>query len=118
MRSMLVALLALLSACSAHNSWSAKDIALESAMLGAIAVDYGQTRSITKDCAERNVIIGRCGEGMNPKLYMLTAALAHILVANFLNDDYRTMFQTTSLGVEGYVIYRNWENGHGPSLGD
>lgn len=114
----LLVALSLLPACAVHNSWSVRDVALESAMLGAIAVDYGQTRSITKDCVERNPIIGQCGEGMNPKLYMLTAALAHILVANFLDDDYRTMFQTTSLGVEGYVIFRNWENGHGPSLGD
>ena len=114
---LLLALSLLLSGCAIHNGWSGKDIALESTMVGAIAVDYGQTRSIIKDCTERNPIIGECGENINPKYYMIAAALTHILIANFLNDETRTMFQTTSLGVEGYVVFRNWENGHGPDFG-
>jgi hypothetical protein len=102
------------SGCGAHNSWSVRDVTMESAFVGLTAVDYAQTRQIVKACGESNPFIGRCGEKVDVTLYMVTATLAHILVAHVLDDDARTVFQAATIGIEGHVVFRNYRNGYGP----
>jgi hypothetical protein len=86
------------------QGWRKQDTALELAFAG--------TAVITSDCAERNPMIGHCGDTVPPNIYFPLAIVAHAAIAACLPHAWRTVFQAFSVGLEAGTIFSNERDGY------
>ena len=97
--------LALLSGCP--SDWRKRDTVLEVGLVGVTAVDWYQTRDITRHCSEINPIIGECGRRVNMHVYFVGTIILEMVTARLISKDWRSVLHGAWLGVEGATVYDN-----------
>lgn len=99
---------------SACAQWRPRDTAMASAFVLEEVVDLVQTQAITRDCAEGNPVLGRCGENLSVDLYFPVVVGANLLIGALLEGWWRTGFQGASIAVQAQVLAANWRAGYAP----
>ena len=119
-----VALLCSALPASALDPWTWTDTAVEAAYLSLHVVDWGQTNDIAAPAAwhqcpgggawrpaktyhERTPVLGRNPSRDRIAAYFIGTGLLHIGLARVLPGRWRTAFQVGTVGLEGFVTYRN-----------
>lgn len=93
------------------------DLALESAFIAALYVDYRQTRTIAADTGhdpfhENNPILGSHPSPNKINGYFIAGALAHAAITYTIpKGEYRTGFQLVTLGFELGATVQNFRIG-------
>ena len=103
---------ALLTATSSANAWTANDTAWETAYFATHLADWGQTLDISTQCAsgafsETNKVLGSCPTQQKVNAYFLATALLHYGAAQMLPSTYRRMFQAGTIAMEIGFISNN-----------
>jgi hypothetical protein len=96
--------------------WSARNTVLESVGAGVQIVDWMQTNHIIDSSRwyELNPILGKYPTRGELAAYMVTTLSLHFLVSLFLPEDYRTVWQSVTLGGRFGAVYYNHLNGVRP----
>jgi hypothetical protein len=100
----------------AADPWSKQDIALETLWEGIHLMDWSQTRQIATQpdrYFERNPILGQHPSKQYVNVYMLSGAVLHPVVTNFLPKKYRPYFQGISIAMSGTCVVNNFSIGLG-----
>jgi hypothetical protein len=102
-----------LSIARAADPWTKGDLIREGVLIGLKAVDYGQTRSISKDPAyyEINPLIGRDPSTGDVNRYFLASTVGHVLVAHFLPGKWRRIWQYVWITGQAATVGRNYSIG-------
>jgi hypothetical protein len=108
------AALAALVAVASCSRWSAPNYAGEGAFVALLAVDWGQTKKITRDCVESNPILGRCGHRVPVDVWMPLAALLHLAVSLALPPRALDWWQGVTGGAEAAAVWINLRGGYLP----
>jgi hypothetical protein len=93
--------------------WTSTDLALEAAFGAALLADWLQTRQIprTPDAPggleETNPILGRRPSAGRVNGYFAAAGAAHLAIAALLPRPWRSVWQTTTLGLECLTVRSN-----------
>ena len=96
------------------SDWTRTDVAFEAAYLTLHVVDWGQTLDIVnrhKIYHERNPILGTHPDRDEVNTYFALTALAHVAIANWLDNPNRRYFQVITIGVEAVVAGNNYRIG-------
>jgi len=112
MKTLLVIILVLIP--SMAMSWDSKDTYYQSAVITALAVDMAQTLHISKNpnkYYEINPLLGKHPSQDKVIGYFLGGMIAHTVVAMALPPEYRRVWQCVWIGIEGAVIYNNYNIG-------
>lgn len=129
---LLAALCLLPQHSAASDDWSKSDIALQVTYTVLHVVDWGQTRNLSRNYQTSKVAYndndcyyGKCSYienkhnyevnpilGKNPHhdavdLYFISTIVGHTVISHLLPDNYRTLWQCITIGVEGAVVNRN-----------
>lgn len=115
MRITIAALGVALAACAPARSryWTTTDKITEATYAAVVTVDYIQTKAIVADCREWNPIIGECGGGVPAEAYFATLLGAHALIAHYLPERARTLWQGVTLGLHIRGVANNFASGYG-----
>lgn len=106
MRTSLFVVLALFT--SACASWGFRDVALETITIGAMAADAGLTiHGQQIGMIEGNPVLGAHPSPAAIITYTATSALLHVAVASLLDGEWRTFWQGSVIGLEGWCIFSN-----------
>lgn len=93
-----------------QSSWSSDDINRQLIYGFLHGADWAQTRTIAKNpdrFYETNPILGEHPSSGKVNNYFLSTLLAHTLIANSLNSEWRKIFQNAGIGVEAGFSGRN-----------
>ena len=102
-------LLALHAPAARADKWTKTDTAVEAACAGLLIADWGQT--LDRRYEESNPILGKRPTEAAVTGYFLGVITLHLAIARVLPRPWRTLFQGTTIGVEGHSIYANWRLG-------
>lgn len=83
---------------------------LAMAAVTTLAIDWHQTRAITRNCNELNPIIGPCGERVSVDLYFPLVIAGTLVLAAALDRPWGDMVLAGVAGAEGATIWSNWAN--------
>lgn len=112
-RALLAALaLALLPRASAADEWTAADTAWEAAFVGAVFLDWQQTRWFLYEQRphryyEINPVIGKHPSSARLNAHVAAAVIGHAVVARILPASWRRTWQVMTVSVELAVVARN-----------
>lgn len=95
------------------DPWTKTDYALQGILLVLDVMDYNQTMQFTqkKTHYEDNKLLGEYPSRSRVNNYFLGLAVLHVAVAMTLPKPYRTMWQGTFIGIEGYCVRHNYRAG-------
>lgn len=113
-----------LTAVANAQEWKTTDYAMLSASTALLVIDWGQTRSMTKDlqCSElvgnknetytcryreRNPILGEFPSRNEVDRYFTMAIVGHAAIAYALRYDYRRYFLSAVIVLETVTVLRN-----------
>ncbi len=106
--------LALSLALASCAGWRPANYATEASFVALIAVDWGQTRKITRECAETNPILGKCGQRFPVDAWMPLVIGIHLVTSMLLTPRLRDWWQGITGGAEGAGVWINLRGGYGP----
>jgi hypothetical protein len=112
MKTLLVIILVLIP--SMAMSWDSKDTYYQGAVVSALLIDMGQTLHIADNpnkYYEMNPLLGKHPSKEQVVGYFMGGIVAHTLIAMALPQDYRRVWQCVWIGIEGAVIYNNYNIG-------
>jgi len=92
----------------ATDEWTKKDTAYQTAFLVLTAMDWQQTKEITRNpnYYEKNPILGHNPKQNKIDAYFLSCAFMHTTIAYYLPEKYRRVWQYLFIGIEtGYVAH-------------
>lgn len=97
----------------AVDEWTTHDTLYQIATLTTFAVDWAQTKEITRnpDYWELNKILGEHPSQNAVDCYFVGVALFHTGVSYLLPRPYRRYFQLLTIGFQSHAIYRNYSIG-------
>ena len=96
-----------------EDPWTTGDTVRQVLGIGLLALDWNQTRQNAGDPRynEQNLILGDRPSRGRVDIYFPISAIIGTAFATQLKKPYRQMFQYGLIGVEGYCVYNNHENG-------
>lgn len=107
-----IALAVGLAAC---GGWTRGDTLRELGYASVTTMDWAQTRDITAACIETNLLMGKCGEKIQPDVFMPGMILVHAAIAAILpKGTARQAWQYINTGFEAEAAISNWQLGWGP----
>ena len=112
MKILLVIILVLIP--SMAMSWDSKDTYMQGAVIGALLIDMAQTITIADNpdkYYERNPLLGEHPSKEKVVGYFMGGIVTHTAIAMALPQDYRRIWQCVWIGIEGAVIYNNYNIG-------
>ena len=103
----LAAMLAL--PCSAGAPWTTRDTIIEGAFIGALAVDWAQTRDIRNHpiSNETNGFLGTNPSNAQINRYFITCAILHVGISYALPIEVRFLWQSVTIAMEIGVTSNN-----------
>lgn len=115
MKTLLTLLLLCLGGAARADDWTTEQKAMGATLAAAIAVDYGQTRSIAHrpECWEYNPIMGRHPTETRINVYFVAAPLLAYALLDNVSSGHRTVALRVLAGVELAVVGRNAYLGYG-----
>jgi len=101
------------------DDWTAWDWGRETAFLTFLVIDIGQTKDAyarfgnddEKPWCDKNPIVGCDPSNAKLNTILVGTAVAHILIADYLDPQWRQIFQIATIYTEGMVALRNWSIG-------
>lgn len=110
---LLIISILLLTAC-AHDPWTKAEKAKETAWLALHAVDHKQTQYAMdrpNEYKELNPILGKHPSKGRINTFMLTTAIGHFLITNYIPKEHRAFWQNFTLGTKAAVVGWNFHVG-------
>lgn len=116
MKRLVIVLILVMMASSAEaaDKWTTGNYALEGVYLGALAIDWMQTRNIARHpdrFKEYNPILGSHPHSDKVDLICLGSALGHVLVTHMLPEEYRPYWQWSTAALEVSAVGWNFNAG-------
>lgn len=108
MKRLAALVLVLLTACG--QQWHSQDTVLEAGFAVTTAIDWHQTRVITRYCNEDNPILGECGQRANVDIYFPVVIALHVVASALIPHSWRTVWQGMTLGGEAGTVWSNWRD--------
>lgn len=103
------------SCLSAHaaDPWSQADKAREVVYLAIVAVDWGQTLDFQHhpELSEANPVLGPHPSRARINTLIPAAMLLHAAVVHYLPEQWRAVFQYTTLSIELGAVHNNYRLG-------
>lgn len=95
--------LSLAAACTPTQ----RTVALGTVSTALLAVDWHQSRGITRQCLELNPLIGPCGERTSPDVYFPAVTMIHLAIGALLPSDARDAWFGAIGGLEAATVWSN-----------
>lgn len=112
-----VAVLGATGCMSANRNWSTTSKVTTTTMVATLAADWADTRNITADCAESNMLMGSCGENVTADAYFLLSTLVLVGATYVMPNKYRPYFTVGISAMETKALYFNARAGYYPVPG-
>lgn len=95
------------------DSWTTQDTILQSAFAVVMIGDWAQTRFITysPNYHDTNIFLGENASYKKINIYFASCFILHTGIAYILPQNYRTIWQTIWITIEGNQIYQNYSIG-------
>jgi hypothetical protein len=96
--------------CSGNRTWTKGDVIRETAYLAVTAVDWRQTRTISKNpdlWYETNGFLGKHPTTSEVDRYFLAMGVGHVIVTHLIPHPYRQWWQYGSIGFSSYYVIHN-----------
>ena len=99
--------------CFAADEWTKEDTAYQTTFLTLMAVDWQQTKEIARNpkYREGNFILGENPDQNTVDAYFLTTAALHTVIAYYLPQKYRRIWQCVFIGMEAGYVAHNYNIG-------
>lgn len=112
----LVIAAALLSGCAHQDEWSSRDTALQLTVTGLMLADAVTTSRIQDHYAQEKGPVARQILGPQPSTsdtyqYFATIAVTSYLISRALPAKWRPYWQVWEIGVHGYAVKNNCDEG-------
>lgn len=94
------------------QGWQPHATVLAGVYAASALVDEQQTEYITRECTEANTIIGRCGEGVSPRVFFPVIVGLTVGAASVLREPYRTILLAAQASASVHANVWNWQAGY------
>lgn len=103
----------MIAMCEASDPWREEDTARQLILYSALYMDRCQTQDISKhtNLYEKNRFMGRSPSRKTVDTYFLVCAAGHAVVAYYLPDEWRSLWQGIFVGMSWAAIDGNADNG-------
>lgn len=119
MRTLALLLLILVPTVVHADEWTSTDTAMQITYTVLHVIDWGQTLDVSKHpiraggvpASETNPVLGKHPSVGAVNTYMASTLAGHAVASYLLPGKWRTAWQVAGIGIEAYVVGRNYSLG-------
>jgi hypothetical protein len=127
MKTMLLAICLMISVITnseASDKWTKTDVSLQAVYTVLHVIDWGQTLQISREPIyyssdhskrymrrEQNFVLGAHPKVDEVHKYFLSTLVLHTVISHVLPENYRTVWQGSTIALQAYVVGRNFSLG-------
>jgi len=127
MKTMLLAICLVISVTTnseAFDKWTKTDVSLQAAYTVLHVLDWGQTLQISREPlyyssdhsksytrSDQNLFLGKHPKVDEVHKYFISTLVLHTVISHVLPEEYRTVWQGSTIAIQAYVVGRNFSLG-------